>query len=94
MASQADVVIEGMRGGTLDRMGLGYDVLREDNPKLVFCSLSGLGRTGPYAHRGSNAPGYDLFAGLATPEPGAEISKHQKAQPVPIGMFWASAISL
>ena len=87
MAKRADVVIEGMRGGTLARLGVGYEALRVENPKLVFCSLSGLGLSGPYAERGSNAPSYDLFAGLATPAPGATVSKHQGPQGVPIGMY-------
>jgi crotonobetainyl-CoA:carnitine CoA-transferase CaiB-like acyl-CoA transferase len=86
LAQQADVVIDGMRGGTLARMGLGYDVLKAQNPKLVFCSLSGLGLTGPYAGQGSNAPSYDLFAGLTTPPPGAPISKYQGPQPAHTGM--------
>jgi crotonobetainyl-CoA:carnitine CoA-transferase CaiB-like acyl-CoA transferase len=54
----ADVVIENFRKGTLDRLGLGYDALREINPALIFCEISGFGRTGPYAERG----GFDLIA--------------------------------
>ena len=58
MARIADVVIENFRPGTMERLGLGYDVLRELNPKLVFCSITGFGSTGPDANR----PGYDLIA--------------------------------
>ena len=54
----ADVVIENYRLGTMDRLGLGYERLRQDNPGLIYCSLSGFGRTGPYAGRG----GFDLIA--------------------------------
>lgn len=54
----ADVLIENHRRGTLDRLGLGYETLARDNPGLVYCSVSGFGRTGPYADRG----GFDLIA--------------------------------
>ena len=64
LAAQADIVIEGLKGGAFDRLGLGYDVLRQDNPKLVYCSLSGLGREGPYHELRSHAVAYDAFAGL------------------------------
>jgi crotonobetainyl-CoA:carnitine CoA-transferase CaiB-like acyl-CoA transferase len=54
----ADVLIENYRMGTLDRLGFGYDAVHALNPRLVYCSLSGFGRTGPYAARG----GFDLVA--------------------------------
>ncbi len=54
----ADIVIENYRAGTMERLGFGYDTLRKDNPALIYCSLSGFGRTGPYADRG----GFDLIA--------------------------------
>ena len=54
----ADVVIENYRTGTLDRLGLGYDSVKENNPGLVWCEISGFGRTGPYADIG----GFDLIA--------------------------------
>jgi crotonobetainyl-CoA:carnitine CoA-transferase CaiB-like acyl-CoA transferase len=54
----ADVLIENYRLGTLDRLGFGYEAVHALNPRLVYCSLSGFGRTGPYAARG----GFDLVA--------------------------------
>ena len=54
----ADVLIENHRRGTMERLGLGYDALKRDNPGLIYCSVSGFGRTGPYADRG----GFDLIA--------------------------------
>jgi crotonobetainyl-CoA:carnitine CoA-transferase CaiB-like acyl-CoA transferase len=54
----ADVLIENYRRGTMEKMGFGYDVLHVLNPKLIYCSISGFGRTGPYADRG----GFDLVA--------------------------------
>jgi crotonobetainyl-CoA:carnitine CoA-transferase CaiB-like acyl-CoA transferase len=58
LLADADVVIENYRMGTMDRLGLGYEKLRAENPKLIYCEISGFGRTGPYAHRG----GFDLIA--------------------------------
>jgi crotonobetainyl-CoA:carnitine CoA-transferase CaiB-like acyl-CoA transferase len=58
LAARADVLVENLRSGAMERMGLGYDALRADNPRLVYCSVSGYGRTGPYADRG----GFDLVA--------------------------------
>lgn len=54
----ADVAIENFRQGTMERLGLGYEEMRKDNPVLIYCEVSGFGRTGPYADRG----GYDLIA--------------------------------
>ena len=54
----ADVVIENYRKGTMERLGLGYDELRRDNAGLIYCEISGFGRTGPYSELG----GFDLVA--------------------------------
>jgi crotonobetainyl-CoA:carnitine CoA-transferase CaiB-like acyl-CoA transferase len=58
LVARADIVTENYRRGTMDRMGLGYAQLRKENPGLIYCSISGFGRTGPYADRG----GFDLVA--------------------------------
>jgi formyl-CoA transferase len=57
LAAKADVFVENFRPGTADRLGLGYGELRSRNAGLVYCSISGFGRTGPDATR----PGYDLI---------------------------------
>jgi len=49
LVEDADVVIEGFRPGVVKRLGVDYDTLREKNPAIVYCSLSGYGQTGPYA---------------------------------------------
>ena len=54
----ADVLVENYRGGTLEKLGLGYEQLSKRFPSLIWCSISGYGRTGPYADR----PGFDLMA--------------------------------
>ncbi|SHM73033.1 Crotonobetainyl-CoA:carnitine CoA-transferase CaiB [Roseovarius litoreus] len=58
LLEEADVVIENYRMGTMERLGLGYEELRALNPRLIYCEISGFGRTGPYAQRG----GFDLIA--------------------------------
>jgi crotonobetainyl-CoA:carnitine CoA-transferase CaiB-like acyl-CoA transferase len=55
---EADVLVENYRPGTLAKLGFDYEDLRRDNPRLIYCALSGFGRTGPYGHRG----GFDLVA--------------------------------
>ena len=61
IAASADVIIENFRSGAMERLGLGYDALKVDNPRLIYCAITGFGDTGPYAKR----PGYDTV-GQAT----------------------------
>src|SRR4030088_292877 len=58
MIASADVVVENFGPGVMDRLGFGYSETSRDNPALIYCSLSGFGRTGPYKHR----RGFDLVA--------------------------------
>jgi len=77
LAEQSDILIENYRTGTLARYGLGYEDLRAINPRLIYCSITGFGQTGPYAGRS----GYDFLVqgmgglmavtGHADGEPGA-----------------------
>jgi len=61
LVERCDVLVEGFRPGVMDRLGVGYDVLRERNPKLVYCAITGYGQTGPYTARS----GHDLnYLGL------------------------------
>jgi crotonobetainyl-CoA:carnitine CoA-transferase CaiB-like acyl-CoA transferase len=77
LLADADVVTENYRKGTLEKLGLGYEVLQQLNPRLIYCAVSGYGRTGPYADKG----GFDLiaqgFAGIMsiTGEPGGPPAK-------------------
>lgn len=57
LVQKCDVLLENFRPGTMDRLGLGYETLREANPRLVYASISGFGQTGPYRDR----PGYDII---------------------------------
>ena len=63
----ADVVIEAMRPGALARRGLTFERMQEANPKIVFCTISGYGLTGPYKDMPSHGIAYDAWAGVARP---------------------------
>jgi crotonobetainyl-CoA:carnitine CoA-transferase CaiB-like acyl-CoA transferase len=63
----ADAVAEAMRPGSLARRGLGYAQLREVNPKIVFCNVSGYGMTGPYQDLPAHGIAFDTWAGLVNP---------------------------
>jgi crotonobetainyl-CoA:carnitine CoA-transferase CaiB-like acyl-CoA transferase len=67
LANDADVVVEAMRPGALERLGLGPAALQESNPRLVFASISGYGATGPYKDYPSHGIAYDTWAGIVTP---------------------------
>jgi crotonobetainyl-CoA:carnitine CoA-transferase CaiB-like acyl-CoA transferase len=77
LARDADVLTENYRRGTLEKLGLGHDVLAKANPGLIYCAVSGYGRDGPYGDKG----GFDLIAqGVAglmsiTGEPGGPPAK-------------------
>ncbi len=64
MARDADVVLESFRPGVMDRLGVGYERLREENPRLVYCAISGYGQAGPYAQRAGHDMNYLALAGL------------------------------
>jgi crotonobetainyl-CoA:carnitine CoA-transferase CaiB-like acyl-CoA transferase len=64
LARAADVVIESFRPGGMTRWGLGAEALRAANPRLIYCSLSGYGQSGPYRDRGGHDLNYISIAGL------------------------------
>ena len=84
LARQADIIVENSRPGVMDRLGIGYESVREINPKIIYCSISAFGQSGPYRDR----PGYDtigqalsgllsLLTDLESPKgPGAAFSDH------------------
>lgn len=77
LIAQADILVENMRPGTLDRMGLGWDALHAAHPRLILASISGFGQTGPWAGHG----GFDLMtqgmAGLMAGNGPAEGEPHR-----------------
>ncbi|WP_422447587.1 CaiB/BaiF CoA transferase family protein [Thermoanaerobacterium sp. DL9XJH110] len=57
LVKEADVIVENFRPGTMDKLGIGYDVLKEINPRIIYAACSGFGHTGPYSQR----PAYDVI---------------------------------
>ncbi len=95
LAAISDVLVENFVTGTLDEMGLGYEALHALYPRMVYCSISGYGRTGPYAER----PGYDFIiqaeGGLMSitgPEDGQPYRVGVPIVDITAGMFAATAI--
>lgn len=95
LAAQADVLIENFKTGSLERLGLGREILAKNNPRLVHCSISGYGRTGPHAKRA----GYDFViqaeTGLMsiTGEPdGPPVKVGVAVSDITTGMYAAQAI--
>ena len=80
MARRYDILVQNFRPGSLERMGLGYEQVRELNPAMVYCTISGFGVTGPYATRG----GFDLvtqgMSGLMS------VTGHPDSPPTKVGV--------
>ena len=82
LAKDADVIVENLRPGVVDRLGIGYEDIKKFNPQIIYCSISAFGQEGPYRHK----PGYDtlgqslsgllsILTDLEKPEgPGASFS--------------------
>ena len=80
LAARSDVLIENFRAGEMDAMGLGYEALATLNPRLVFCSITGYGQTGPWKDR----PAYDLA--LQAEAGWMSITGEAGAAPVRVGV--------
>jgi formyl-CoA transferase len=95
LAGVSDVLVENYRTGDLDKLGLGYADLHSLHPRLIYCSVSGYGRTGPYAER----PGYDAvlqaeggMMSITGPADGAPSRVGIPIIDITSGMFAATAI--
>src|SRR5699024_9462173 len=64
MAANADVDVEAVRPGAMERLGLDYDKLKSANPKLVYCAVTGYGQIGPYAEKAGHDINFLSYAGL------------------------------
>ena len=64
LVETADIVVEGFRPGVMARLGLGYEVLAKHNPRVILCSITGYGQTGPYAMRAGHDINYLGYAGV------------------------------
>lgn len=77
LISEADVLVHNFRSGVLDRLGLGWDVLSAQNPRLIYCSISGFGKEGPLATQPANDLFMQAYSGgmSITGEPGGSPAK-------------------
>lgn len=83
----ADVVVENFSPGTVDRLGVGWEAARERNPRLVYCSLSGFGQTGPYRSRPAMDPIIQAVSGIMS------VTGLPEGEPTMIGAPLADVIS-
>ncbi len=91
----ADVLVENFRPGTMEKLGFGYERLREQNPGLIYCSISGFGNSGPYRLK----PGYDVLAqamggmmGVTGYDGGPPVKAGMSVADIGAGMFAAFGI--
>ncbi|MFF5995796.1 CaiB/BaiF CoA-transferase family protein [Lysinibacillus sp. KU-BSD001] len=75
-----DIIVEGFRPGVMKRLGLDYDTLKALNPKLIYCSITGYGQTGPFATRPGHDNNYLSVAGVL------DHSRHKGKKPVSMGI--------
>jgi crotonobetainyl-CoA:carnitine CoA-transferase CaiB-like acyl-CoA transferase len=80
LIKEYDIVIEQFRPGVMDRLGIGYDKLKEINPKIIFCSITGYGQTGPLKDRAGHDNNYLSLAGVSS------YSFRKNQAPVPAGI--------
>jgi crotonobetainyl-CoA:carnitine CoA-transferase CaiB-like acyl-CoA transferase len=90
LARSADVLFEGFRPGVMRRLGLGYDTLSAVNPRLIYCSISGFGKSGPLAQRAGHDVNYLALGGV--------LHRNGAADPIyfdpPVGDCTSSLVAL
>lgn len=80
LVQEYDIIIEQFRPGVMDRLGVGYEKLKEINPKIIFCSITGYGQTGPLRNRAGHDNNYLSIAGVSS------YSARKDQAPVPNGV--------
>ncbi|MCZ2257711.1 CaiB/BaiF CoA transferase family protein [Sporosarcina sp. G11-34] len=80
LIKEYDIVVEQFRPGVMDKLGIGYDVLKEINPKVIFCSVTGYGQTGPLKNQAGHDINYLSLAGVSS------YSFRKDQAPVPAGV--------
>ena len=94
LVATADVVIESFRPGVIDRLGIGYDDLCSVNPKIILCSISGYGQSGPYRERAGHDINYIGLAGVLAmggPKGGAPSLPGVQIADLAGGALWATS---
>lgn len=80
LVAEYDIVLEQFRPGVMDRLGIGYDVLKAINPRLIYVAITGYGQTGPYRERAGHDINYLSLAGLAS------HTGRKDSGPLPLGV--------
>ncbi|WP_332647550.1 CaiB/BaiF CoA transferase family protein [Lysinibacillus sp. 54212] len=80
LVKEYDIIVEGFRPGVMKRLGLDYETLKEVNPRLIYCSITGYGQTGPYANRPGHDNNYLSVAGVL------DHSRLKDKKPVAMGI--------
>jgi len=80
LVTEYDIVLEQFRPGVMDRLGIGYEVLKAINPKIIYCAITGYGQTGPYKDRAGHDNNYLSIAGINS------YSKRKGQAPAPSGV--------
>ncbi len=96
MAKSCQVVVEGARPGVEAKLGLGYEDFRAVNPGIIYCSITGFGQDGPFAHLATHGGAYDAVAGLAIPYE-TKDGNYVQSRPFPHGLTygsWAGAMAV
>ncbi len=97
MAAKADVVVESFRPGVMDKLGVGYAQLARKNPKIIVCSISGYGQTGPYVERAGHDLDYIALAGvlaMSGERGGAPAMPHVQIADLAGGALWGATAVL
>ncbi len=87
LAAEADVLIENFRPGFTGRVGLGYERLRESNPRLIYCSITGFGQTGPDRHRPALDQTIQAISGLM------QVTGTKESGPLKIGFPFSDLVT-
>jgi alpha-methylacyl-CoA racemase len=97
MVEKADVVVESFRPGVMDKLGIGYATLAARNPKIIVCSISGYGQTGPYVERAGHDLNYIALAGVLAmtgPQGGAPQMPGVQIADLAGGALWSATAIL
>ncbi|MDQ3337262.1 MAG: CoA transferase [Myxococcota bacterium] len=97
MVEKADVIVESFRPGVMEKLGVGYDALAARNPKIILCSISGYGQTGPYVHRAGHDLDYIGLAGVLAmggPRDGAPVMPGVQVADLAGGALWGATAIL
>lgn len=92
LVASCDVLVENFRPGAMKRLGLDYETLSKLNPRLIYCSISGFGQTGPDAQRPAYAQIVQAASGYETAFAGYQGAEHDEKRPANSGIFYADVL--